>query len=565
MDRAGKKHRQGVVGEITDHIGLGREAYDRRSWLEAYRNLSLADEEFSLGVEDIERLATAAYLTGSDEGYLRALERAHHTYLETSNWVRGARAAFWIGLRLAFRGEIGQATGWFGRAERLIQREGKACAEEGYLLLPAAEQQLGGGDFGAAYLTAAHAAEIGDRFGESDLAACARHLQGRTLIAQGDIQKGLSLLDEVMVGVISGELSTIMTGLIYCSVVEACQQTYALDRAREWTAALGKWCSEQPELVSFTGTCLVHRAEIMMLNGAWHHAVEEAQHACVRLVEVNNRRDAAAALYQQGEVHRLRGEFPEAEKAYHDASQWGCDPQPGLALLRVAQGRTDAAAASIRRAVSTTTDRLRRARLLPAYVDVMLAVSDLEEAFVACRDLNEIANQLGAEVLRAMAAQAKGAVDLANGHPEDALPALRTALEIWLRFGVPYLAARTRELIGLTYGALRDEEGAHLELAAANDCYKQLGAVPDIVRIASMANESLSVGIASLTRRELEVLRLVATGKPNKVIAAELGLSEKTIGRHMSNIFNKLDVSSRSAATAWAYDHRLVLNQKRSG
>jgi tetratricopeptide (TPR) repeat protein len=296
----------------------------------------------------------------------------------------------------------------------------------GYLLLPVVEQHLAAGDLEAAFATAAEAAEIGERCADADLIACTRHDQGRIRIQQGQVEKGLALLDEVMVAVTAGELSSIVTGLMYCSVIQACQEVYAFDRAREWTAALAEWCEEQPEMVAFSGACRVHRAEIMQLGGAWQAAIEEARRARERSQGVS-RQTAAAALYQQAEVHRLRGEFAAAEEAYRNASQWGLEPQPGLALLRLAQGRTDAAVAAIRRAVSATADRLQRTKLLPAQIEIALMVGDVQDARAACRELEGIATSFGTGVLGAMAAHARGALMLAEGDAHAALGSLRRA------------------------------------------------------------------------------------------------------------------------------------------
>lgn len=544
--------------ERSGQLELGRRAYDRRAWDDAYRQLSLADEAARLTVDDLELLALSAYLTGRDDDYLRVLERAHHAYLDASEGLRAVHCAFWLGLRLVFRGEMGPATGWFARARRLLERERHDCAEQGYLLLPVVEQHRAAGDCEAAYEVASGAAEIGERFRDADLVACARHLQGRVRLQQGQVAAGLALLDEAMVAVTAGELSPLVTGLIYCSVIEACQQVYALARAREWTSALAKWCAEQPQLVSFTGTCLVHRAEIMQLSGAWRDAIEEAQGAYERLLQVNNRKDAAAASYRQAEVLRLRGEFAEAEQAYRSASQWGWEPQPGLALLRMAQGRPDAAAMAIRRAASTITERLKRARLLPAYIEIVIAVGDIEEAQPACRELEEIADGFGTEVLRAIAAHARGAVDMAEGDARAALGSLHRALEVWRQVEAPYEAARVRVLIGLACRALGDDDGAALELDAARTVFEQLGAAPDLARVDSLIQGAPTAHSHGLTRRELQVLRLVAAGKTNKAIAGKLCLSERTIDRHVSNIFNKLNVSSRAAATAYAYQNKLI-------
>jgi tetratricopeptide (TPR) repeat protein len=324
--------------DLLDELERGRESYQRQAWASAYQSLSLADQATPLGVEDLERLATSAHLIGRDDEFLRVLDRAHQAHLNAGASVRAARCAFWVGLHLLLRGETGRATGWLARAQRLLGH--LDCVEQGYLLLPVVEQYLDEGDGKAAYTTASSAAAMGDWFGEADLIACARHVQGRALIQQWQVQAGLSLLDEAMVAVTVGELSPIMTGLIYCSVIETCQQAYALDRAREWTSALAQWCAQQPEMVAFTATCLVHRAEIMQLHGAWPEALEEVQRACKRSALGFDPQPPAAAFYQQAEVYRLRGEFAAAEEAYRNASQGGWEPQPGLALLRLAQGRS---------------------------------------------------------------------------------------------------------------------------------------------------------------------------------------------------------------------------------
>jgi DNA-binding CsgD family transcriptional regulator/tetratricopeptide (TPR) repeat protein len=528
--------------------------FDHANPHDAYRLLSRADRKQSLSGEELERLANSAYLLGKDDEYLSALERAHRAHADAGLNLRAVRCAFWLGLRLTFRGEAARANGWLSRARRLLEREEEDCVEHGYLQLPVMDQHLDAGNLEAAYAAAVRAAEIGDRFGEADLSTCARHLQGRVLIEQGEIERGLALLDEAMVAVSAGGLSPLITGLTYCSVIDGCQQVYALDRAREWTSALAKWCAERPQMVAFTGVCLAHRAEIMQMHGAWEDAIREAARACERCAQVANRSTAAAAFYQRAEVHRLRGEFPAAEEAYRLASQWGWEPQPGLALLRVAQGRAEAAAAAMRRAMRAAAARTQRARLLPAHVEVMLSIDELDEARAASRELEDIARSFGSAVLDAMAAQARGAIALAEGDAAAALGPLRSAWRTWQKAQAPYQAACVRVLIGRACRALGDEDGARLELAAARAAFEQLGAAPDLARIDSLGN-SRSHG---LTPRELQVLRLVATGKTNKAIAGELSLSEKTVDRHLSNIFAKLDVPSRSAATAYAYQHRLM-------
>jgi DNA-binding CsgD family transcriptional regulator len=542
----------------VDELQRGRESFKRRRWMDAFNALSLADEGVPLDAEDLVLLSMSAYLIGRDDDNLRALERAYRAHLETGEALNAARAAFWLGFRLIDMGEMAKATGWFGRAARLVEREGRDCVERGYLLLPVVLQQLNDGDYEASHASAADATEIGERFADADLTALALHLQGWARIKQGRADDGLAMLDEAMVAVTTDELSPVVTGLIYCSVIEACREVYALRRSQEWTAALTQWCDGQPDLVPYAGQCLVHRAEIMQLHGAWRDALAEARRASERFARGADQPAAAAAFYQQGEIHRLLGEFAEAEEAYLNTSRRGLEPQPGLALLRLAQGGNDAAAAAIHRVVGETTDPLERARLLPAFIEIMLAVGHADEAKDACRELQEIAKGYASRVLGAMAASAKGAVQLAEGDAPTALPALRHAGQVWRELEAPYEAARVRVLVGLACDALGDHETAALELETARGTFENLGASPDIARVDSFARRATSGDTHGLAPRELQVLRLVAAGKTNKAIAAALVVSERTVDRHVSNIYTKLGVSSRAAATAFAYEHQLV-------
>jgi len=557
MKSPNQRDQEGRVAGGCDHLERGRKHYGLRAWADAYNALSLADQKTPLGAEDLELCAMAAYMIGRDDEYLMTLERAHNAHMDAGQCARAVRCAFWLGFRLIMRGLWAPATGWLARAQRLLERDTRECAERGYLLLPVVEQRLESRDFETAYAAAADAAAIGERCGDADLIACARHQQGRIRLQQAQVEAGLALLDETMVTVTGGELSPLVTGLMYCSVIHACQQVYALDRTREWTTALTQWCEGQPDMVAFAGVCRVHRAEIMQLQGTWPEAIEEARRAFARSQGID-RRATAAALYQQAEVHRLKGEFAAAEDAYRGASQLGLEPQPGLALLRLVQGRTDAAATAIRRAAGTTTDWLMRMSLLPAYIEIMLAAGDVEDARKVCRELEDIARRFDTGVPDAIATQARGAVDLAGGDAQAALGSLRRAVEVWQRIEAPYAVARVRVLIGLACRALGDEEGAGLELEAARTAFQRLGATPDLVRIASYGKEAASIQSHGLTKRELQVLRLVAAGKTNKVIASELFVSRRTVDRHVSNLLGKLDFSSRAAAIAYAHKHKLL-------
>jgi DNA-binding CsgD family transcriptional regulator len=516
-----------------------------------------ADRAAPLGAGELELLATSAFMLGRDEEYAGALERAHHASLDAGEPLRAARNAFWLGVHFALRGELGPATGWLGRLQRLVEREEHDCAERGYVQLAGAFRGAAAGEWDAAYAAAAAAAATGERFGEPDVIALALFEQGRALIRREQPEQGLALLDEAMVGVTAGELSPIVTGLVYCAVIAACQEAYAVRRAREWTAALTHWWEQQPDMVAFTGRCLVHRAELMQLQGAWPDALDEARRACERLAREMNRRWTALAYYQQAEVHRLRGEFAAAEETYREASLGGSDAQPGLALLRLAEGNGAAAAGAIRRALGEEGERVKRARLLPAAVEILLAVGDQEEARGACAELEAIAADHGGSMLSAIAAQARGAVALADGDARAALLALRRAREAWDELEVPYEVARTRMLVGRACRALGDDDTADLELRAARRSFEELGAAPDLASLDSLERRP-TPDASGLTPRELEVLRRVAAGETNKAIAAALVLSDRTVDRHVSNIFAKLRVSSRAAATAYAYEHGLV-------
>jgi DNA-binding NarL/FixJ family response regulator len=362
-----------------------------------------------------------------------------------------------------------------------------------------------------------------------------------------------------MVAVTAGELSPIVTGMVYCNTIGFWQSVYELRRAREWTEALTRWCEQQPDMVAHTGVCLVHRAEIMQLQGAWDAALEEARRAGERFAHgVLNERVCGKAYYRQGEVHRLRGERSTAEESYREASRRGYEPQPGLALLRLAEGKGDTASSAIRRVLDEASQPRARAALLPAYVEVMLAAGEVEAARAACCELEKISRGHRSDQLRAMSAQARGALALADGEPQVALVALREAWHAWQELEAPYEAARVRVLVALGCRAAGDEDTALWELQAARAVFDRLGAGPDIGRVDSLAASPEATAAHGLSPRELQVLRLVARGATNKSIAAELVLSERTIDRHVSNIFAKLRVSSRAAATAYAYEHDLI-------
>jgi DNA-binding CsgD family transcriptional regulator len=380
--------------------------------------------------------------------------------------------------------------------------------------------------------------------------------RGRSLIALGRRAEGVALLDEVMVGVLAGELSPIVTGIVYCSVISACFESSDVRRAQEWTEALNDWCATQPGLVPYRGECMAHRADLLRLRGEWRQALDEAHHAYDALA-VGKRPGRGATAYAIGELHRLTGDAAAAEEAYRQASEHGRSPQPGLALLRLAQGRKDDARLAITRVLLEQTRGRQRIDALTGAVEVLLACGDPAGARAAADELLAIASATDSPWLRAVAAQADGAVKLDMGDPQSAVAPLREAVTLWRELDVPYEVARAGVLTALACRRLGDVDGARLELDAATRVFQQIGAIADLKRLDALRATPVATP-GGLTSREVEVLRLIAQGKSNRAIAEALDISEKTVARHVSNIFTKLDLASRAAATAYAFTHGLA-------
>jgi DNA-binding CsgD family transcriptional regulator/tetratricopeptide (TPR) repeat protein len=542
----------------TDALARGRAAFEREAWSEAYTQLAAADLAATLDPEDLDCLATASYLVGEDAASADARARAHHGFLARGEPIRAARSAFWLAFAIMDSpGQQAQAGGWLARARRLLDENAQDCVEHGFWLCAFAFRKIGSGEAAVAQAGFAEAACIGARFKEPDLVALARHGEGRVLLRSNRIPDGLAMLDEVMVAVTCGEVGPMVAGVVYCSVLSACHELFDLRRATEWTTALTGWCASHPDMVPFRGQCLVRRSELLQLRGDWQEAIDEAERACARLAARIGQPDLGLAFYQLAEGYRLRGEFAKADEAYRRASQAGRKPHPGLALLRLAQGQVDAADAAIRHMLQEARGRPARAHVLRAAVQILLASRDLTSAQSAADELTRMATELDAPFLQAAAAQASGALAQAAGEPGAAVEMLRDAWTIWRELEAPYEIAQVRTILGLAYRQLGDDEGARMEFDAAEDAFDRLGAVPDAARVGALLTSAPRPS-GPLTGREVEVLRLIATGKTNRSIAEELAISEKTVARHVSNIFTKLDLSSRSAATAYAYSHKLV-------
>lgn len=543
---------------VAGALEAGRAAFGRRAWAQAFAQLSAADQDSALEAADLELLATAAYLLGRDDDGAELLGRAHRERLDRSDPSGAARCAIWLTLQLGLRGEEIPAASWLARAHRLLEDPAHDCVEQGYLLIPDGLERIGHGDAEAARAAFGLAADIAERFGDRDLSSLARLGIGQTLIGTGETARAMGLLDDAMVAVTAGEVSPIITGIIYCAVIDACLSAFDLRRAQEWTTALTHWCASQPDLVPYRGQCLVHRAQLLQLHGAWPDAMGAALDASERLSEPGAQPAVGSAYYEQAELHRLRGEFVDAKEAYLRASRWIRDPQPGLALLLLARGQLDASRAAIQRAVDEANGPAERSRLLGACVEIMLAAGDVGAARAATDELRGTAALFGGPWLGAAAAQSDGAVLLAERQGRAALDVLHRAWTGWQELDVPYEAARTRVLLGLAHRGLGDGHSAEMEFDAARWAFLQLGARPDVARVEALSQGKGATRSPPLTARETQVLLLVATGKTNREVATELFVSEKTVAHHVGNIFTKLDLTSRAAATAYAYEHGLV-------
>lgn len=542
----------------TDDIDLAREAFRQQRWSLAFARLSDPNVSGALAFEDLQRLAIAAHMLGRPHERKAAGERAYHAALAEHDPLSAARAAFWVGFGHLEYGEVAQAGGWLARSSRLVDEIGEPTVIEGYLLIPVGLRSLEEGAVTQAREAFEAMRRIARRFDDPDLATISRLGLGDCLIRSGRRREGIELLDEAMLAVASAEVSPEIVGLAYCAAIESYQQVFDLGRAQEWTAALAGWCESQPDAAPFRGRCMVYRSELMVLHGQWDDAAEEARRAHERLAGPPVAPALGEADYQQAELARLRGSFAEAAAGYRRAVEHGRSSEPGLALLRLAQGRPASALATIRRAMDESTNTLTRQRLLGPYVEILIAAGELEEARVAATELGRIAVGADSPLLDALAAGADGGVRLASGDHAEALIALRRAWAAWNAIDASHQASRVRVLIALACRGLGDEDAAAIELEAAARVFSELGAAPDLARVRRSFGSRPGGGGAQLTGREVEVLRLLAAGRTNREIAGELVISERTVDRHVSNLFTKLDVQSRSAATAYAYEHEIV-------
>jgi DNA-binding CsgD family transcriptional regulator len=538
-------------------LASARQSFQMQAWAAAFAGFSAADEQTQLEPQDLVQLAQVALLTGKEVEGTDTLARAHQAFLNCGQLQFAVRCAFWLGFTLLLRGEAARGGGWLGRAARILDGHPE-CAENGYLLLAEGYRLFHSNDAAKAWEMFSHAAVLGERFADKDLLTLGLQGQGRALIRQGEVSRGVALLDEAMIAVTAGEVSPLSAGGVYCSVLEACSEIFDLQRAQEWTAALERWCDSQPDIVPYRGHCLVRRAELAQMRGSWAEALESAQQASEWLTRDTPKPGAGAAYYQVGEVLRLRGNFAASEEAYQQASRLYRCPGPGVAQLRLAQGRVDAACALIRRLLEEVHEAGPRVKVLAAHAEIALAANDISAASAAADELERIAARWDIPFLHALYSYTRGAVLLAADRAPDAFAELRRSWSLWHELSEPYEAARAQVLTGRACQRMGDEESALLEFRAACDAFRRLGANVDLACAEALLTGSAHQPACPLTARETQVLRLVAAGMTNRAIAVELRISEKTVARHLSNIFTKLDLPSRTAAAAYAFERSLV-------
>jgi len=537
-----------------EKVAAARAAFAAHSWTAARDAFLEARQETALDADDSSALGDACWWLGLMDESRAAYEQAYAQYLEDSNNRRAAYRAFHVAYAYFLKGNEAVGSGWMGRAERLLADE-LDCPEQGYLLYFAVETSLDGGE--ETMGKARQVQDIGRRHGDPNLVAAGIVAEGRVLIKLGRGQAGLTLLDEGMLEASSRDLSPNWAGNIYCHLMAACHELGDVLRAVAWTRWTSDWCDRMAPAVLFKGICRVHRAQVMQIRGEWTQAQDEAERVCADVAHIHVG-TVAEGHYQIGEIKRLRGNLAEAENAYQEGHRLGRDPQPGLALLRLAEGRTEPAAALIGSALAGVREPLSRARLLAAQVEITIAGGDLATASAAADELDEIASTYGSSGLQAAATRSRGSVLLDAGRAEDALSTLRAACSGWNELEAPYDCAKVRLLLARAYRQLGDFESSERELDAARSAFDALGAALDVEAVAAQRQEALPSG---LTEREAQVLALVAAGSTNREIADALFLSQKTVARHISNIFTKIGVTTRTGAARFAFE-RGVASQK---
>jgi class 3 adenylate cyclase len=481
-----------VTQVVENPLEAGRAAAQRYAWRDAYELLTEARKTDHLSAQDLEDIAAAAWWTGRLDEAIEFREQAHTAYIKAGEPRRAALVALNLADDFGGKGSIAVAQGWFGRAERLLADEPESV-EHGHLAIGRALNAMISGDIPGMIEQAEIALDVGKRFDDHELQAYSLVFRGRALVLRGDIAEGLALLDEATAVALAGELKPFATGMIYCMTITSAQGLCDYRRAGEWTAEANRWCDRQ-DITGFPGVCRVHRAEAMRLRGDWTEAERQAVAACEEAGGYNYF-TAAAGFYEIGEIRRRRGDFAAAEEAYRRAKELGRDSQPGLALLRLAQGKVEAAATGLKRALAAGGDVSARARRLPAQVEIAIEAGDLRGARAAADELEQITDVIQIDgktppALAATARLARGQILIAEGGADDAVAVFEEAARLWAEVGAPYEEAQARLHLGLALRRSGDEAEARDELAVARSVFERLGAVLDFQRAAELLGDA---------------------------------------------------------------------------
>jgi DNA-binding CsgD family transcriptional regulator len=538
----------------VDGLVRARAEFEAGEWAEALDRWSRLDAG-SLGAEDLADAAQSAYLLGRTEESAELYRRAHEERLDAGDVEGAVRCAFHISMNSALAGDLSAASGWASRGERLLGRLPPGSLEAGYLAFARMFLHLRAGRMQQALECAVTATETGRRFADAELAAMGLCSQGRLSIYSGDVPGGLAMLDESMVEATTAVRDLVSLGHVYCTAIEGCQEIAEIGRVAEWTELLHRWCGAHPQLVIFVGQCSLHRAQVLRARGAWPEALDELDAAIRRYERSGALVAVGQAAYERGDLLRLRGETDAASESFRMSAERGYDPQPGLAEMWLDQGSTAAAAGAVHRLLEETRGDVARSRVLPGAVRVLVGAGEVDSAVAAARELEALSESFGCEALELEAALAAAEALRSSGDVLGCMPYLRKARQLATRLDLPFHAARARLAAARALRALGDEETARTELDAARAALGEIGARADLAGVGATPSPTLPRGLSD---REVEVLRLVAAGRSNAEIAAELVLSERTVARHVSNIFVKLDVGSRTAAAAFAYENGLV-------
>jgi ATP/maltotriose-dependent transcriptional regulator MalT len=533
-----------------------RGPFQEESWSDIYK--SLKNQEGALNDKDLRKFALAAYLIGKDRKSIDILNHLHHQYLEKKEIKHAIRSAFWIGFLLMFKGERARGSGWFSRAHRLIDEHEYEGSENELLLIPTGLGELGAGNAEKAYNIFKKAHEAGTGYNDPDLSILSLLGLGQALIQKGEISPGTSLLDESMVMIEIADISPLVIGIVYCAVIETCQLIFDIGRAQEWTKVLSQWCESQPDLVPFRGQCLIRRSQIRHLHGEWPEALDEMHRACQLLSKPPGEPAAGEANYQLAEIFRLKGDLKHAELLFREAHKWGRNPQPGMALLRLMQNEKEKALQNIQTSLNETKNPLHRIKLLPAYIEILLAHEKLEDTRRVVNELTIAAEKYDAIYLSATVAYCQGCLLLKEGDTTKAINSFQQSLNLYKKINAPYEIAYARFQLGIAYRDKGDHDSSELEFATAQWIFQELKATPDLKKVEAYIDKKKESKRHGLTLRELQVLQLVGEGSTNKICSNKLFISERTVERHLSNIFNKLEVNSRTEAIAFAFKHRML-------